>query len=334
VDSCTMQQPPSSNAASDCGNEVSVVTAIQVHSKEPSIRGESLCRYGHSGTPVYDNDVSSLRSFDEQRERKGNRLLTPHMTALPRPGSALTGNSRYFSATSTSLGTRVMSERLASGQERDRAVANGALRFVSSHNDALAEVSPEPSVISPSPTRNDENDFPMTPVTVTQASKKYCRHRLKQMQIEEGHRMDRLGFDGSSPPPEQESPLGTQPAEQTQVSRPAALHFQPSLESFRHRHHISRRVKSGTWRTRMKKTKCWRCEIESRRTASRVEFHRRYRYCIDGWPEKWSRLKENLKWTCFCRYRGYDEDSDDPAEVEHRARLGRFGGSLSEARRY
>ena len=334
ADSCTVQQPPSNNAASDCGNEVSVVTAIQVHSNEPSIRGESLCRYRHSGTPVYDNDVSSLRSFDEERERNENRLLPPHMTALPRPASALTGNSRYFSATSTSLGTRVMSIRLASGQERDRAVANGALRFVSSHNDALAEVSPEPSVISSSPTRNDENNFPITPVTVTQASKKDCRHRLRQMQIEEGHRMDRLGFDGSSPPPEQGSPLDTQPTDESQVSRPAALHFQPSLESFGHRHHISRRIKSGTWRTRMKKTKCWRCEIESRRTASRVELHRGYRYCIDGWPDRWSRLKENLKWTCFCRYRGYDEDSDDPAEVEHRARLGRFGGSLSEARRY
>ena len=333
---CNVQHSPSSHAASDCDNDVSVVTAIQIHSNGPSIRGESLCRYRHSGTPVYDNDVSSLRSFDEQCERNTNRLVTPLMNAITRPGSALTGNSRYFSAASTSLGTRVVSQRPASLQEQERAVANGALRF-GSHNEVPVIRSSELSVVSPFPTQNDENDSPMNPVTVTQASKNYCRHRLKKMQIEWGHRTVRLGFDGSSPSDEQESPLGSQradqtqsrPLEQDQPAPPVALHFQPSLESFRHRHHISRRIKSGTWRTRMNKTKCWRCEIESKRTASRVAFHRKYRYCIDGWPERWSRLKENLRWTCFCRYRAYDEDSDDPMETERRARLGRFGGSLS-----
>ena len=33
----------------------------------PLIRGESISRYRHSGTPVYDSDAASLRSFDERR---------------------------------------------------------------------------------------------------------------------------------------------------------------------------------------------------------------------------------------------------------------------------
>lgn len=332
--SCTLQLLPTSDAASNCGMKRSFVTAVPVHSNEPSVRGKSLCRYRHSGTPVYDNDASSLRSFDDQRERDGNDLLTPRVSSLPRPSSAFTGSSRYFSAASTSIRTRIVSQRLASGQEQERAVANGALRFVGGRNEVQDELTASASVVSPSPPRVDENSFPMTAVTVTQASKSYCRHRLKRMQVEEGRRPDRLGLDGSPAPPDQETPLDTQPADPNQVNRPAELQFQPSQESFGHRHHISRRIKSGTWRTRMDKTKCWRCEIESRRRASRVALHRKYRYCINGWSENWLRFKEKLKWTCFCRYRAYDEDSDDPIEVEHRARLGRFGGTLSQARRF
>lgn len=153
---------------------------VQTQVNEPLVRGESLCRYRHSGPPIYDNDASSLRSFDEQHGQGGDRLSTLNVIPLARPDSALTGNTRYFSAASRSLGTRIMSPAVVSEQEHDRAVANGALRFVGSGTTSPANVPnrlPVLSLVSPTSTGDNENDFPITPVTVTQASKIHCRHR-------------------------------------------------------------------------------------------------------------------------------------------------------------
>jgi hypothetical protein len=61
----------------------------------------------------------------------------------------------------------------------------------------------------------------------------------------------------------------------------------------------------------------------------------RRKLLCDGvaWEEWWERVREKLEWTCFCRYRGYEDDDEESAETvrvrEERARLGRFGGSLS-----
>lgn len=144
----------------------------------------------------------------------------------------------------------------------------------------------------------------------------------------------RLGLDGSVQEHTQSSTINQSP-DTNEANRPAPLRFQRSAESFGRRHHISRRIKSGTWRTRMQKTKCWRCEVESHHTASSQVLYHGYRNVMHGLNVTWNGLKETLRYTCFCRYRGYEEeDADDVSEVEERARLGRLGGDLSAVRRY
>jgi hypothetical protein len=336
MEDCVQQQAGSTvNLVED---ENFSITAMQIHSNETSIRGESLCRYRFSGTPIYDHDVSSLRSFDDQREPSRHHLVGANATPLLRPDSAFTGNSRYFSAKSTSLGTRVMSNRFDSGQEQERAVANGALRFRGRSSGQATDTLVHSPIIPPCSTPNDENDFPMTPVTVTQASRVYCRHRVKQMQLDQMRRTNQIGLDGTSTSPEGHSPTAQsshQDEDHVQNNEPAILHSQPSTDSFRRRNHISRHVRGVTWRTRMRKTKCWRCELESRRKASGKLLYHGCGKVIHGWHERWRNMKDTLRWTCFCCYRGYDDDSEENlAEVQERARLGRFGGSLSQQRRY
>lgn len=95
------------------------------------VRGEDV-RYRHSGTPVYDDDIASLREIDQSDDRDMAALLD-HPGS---PVSCKTGATRYFSAASQmGVGPR---RSIVHVQARDenrvqqaRAVANGALRFVS-----------------------------------------------------------------------------------------------------------------------------------------------------------------------------------------------------------
>jgi hypothetical protein len=105
------------------------------------VRGEDV-RYRHSGTPVYDGDTASLREIDQSDE-------LAIAASLDRPGSpvsAKTGATRFFSAASqlrmvstrpeTSMPVPVIRDAQVQAREenrvqQERAVANGALRFVS-----------------------------------------------------------------------------------------------------------------------------------------------------------------------------------------------------------
>ena len=105
------------------------------------VRGE-LVRYRHSGTPVYDDDVVSLREIDQNDDRA-------MAVSLDHPGSPVsckTGTTRYFSAAShVGMGPRGLvvntpapaipdshvHARDESRVQQERAMANGALRFVS-----------------------------------------------------------------------------------------------------------------------------------------------------------------------------------------------------------
>ena len=330
-----LQQPCQEGCEVDGGSSVANVHHSDAANAEdfvsdhepglPSIRGESSTRCRHSGMPVYDIDAASLRSADRHNEQLQAADLHGDTQCLTRAVSAQTGNSRYFSAASIGLGTQALSQ--TQSQERDqerRAVANGALRF-SGRNAIPSDATPQ------RPTPSNENAFPMIPVTVTRASRTYCPHRLAKLHREQARRHTDFNLDGTSPPPitsqdppptSGELPLPTRPTLQTMLP-------QPSVESFGHRHHISRRINHGTWRTRMKRTKCWRCELESRRTASSEALYRRMSGLFTGWGPRMERLKEKLRWTCFCRYRAYEDDSEDPEEAEERARLGRMGGNLT-----
>ncbi|KAK3675905.1 hypothetical protein LTR78_004097 [Recurvomyces mirabilis] len=57
----------------------------------------------------------------------------------------------------------------------------------------------------------------------------------------------------------------------------------------RHLHHF----RAGTWRTRMGRTRCWRCALHESRLKG------------------WARLRRMMGWTCFCRFRAYEEESEE-----------------------
>ena len=290
------------------------------HSDMALVRSESRSRYRHSGTPVYDHEASSLRSLDQ---RNVAEPLHTNVRFPVRPTSALTGNSRYFSATSVALGTTAMSNvTVRDVEQQRRAVANGALRFTNGNE--RVELNTRNSAAH-TPVHN-ENNFPITPVTITQASGEYCCHRLNELQRQ------RYDLDGTSPAPTSlptAAPNTIAGQEQPRITnQPSLVSFHPATEaeSFRHRHHISRHPIRGTWRTRMKRTKCWRCELEARRTASREALRQSYQI----WTAQMARLKERLRWTCLCRYEGYDDSSDENSfrttDAHVRTRLGRLGG--------
>jgi hypothetical protein len=105
----------------------------------PPLRGEDVDRYRPSGTPVYDRNTTSLCSVDETEDVDVTVLVTRPDT----PVSGKTGITRYFSAASQVVPNRSMSATmppltLSEPQrrirdehqtQRERAVANGALRF-------------------------------------------------------------------------------------------------------------------------------------------------------------------------------------------------------------
>ncbi|TKA40978.1 hypothetical protein B0A54_07891 [Friedmanniomyces endolithicus] len=75
----------------------------------------------------------------------------------------------------------------------------------------------------------------------------------------------------------------------------------------------------GTWRTRMGRTRCWRCSLH------------------DSKLKGWARLRRMAEWTCFCRFRAYEEDGEDEGERrwggEEVGGGHEMGGGLGEGRR-
>ncbi|KAK4553089.1 hypothetical protein LTR86_009816 [Recurvomyces mirabilis] len=64
----------------------------------------------------------------------------------------------------------------------------------------------------------------------------------------------------------------------------------------RHLHHF----RAGTWRTRMGRTRCWRCALHESRLKG------------------WTRLRRMMRWTCFCRFRAYEEESEEEERERER----------------
>lgn len=64
----------------------------------------------------------------------------------------------------------------------------------------------------------------------------------------------------------------------------------------------------------MNQTKCWRCVIESKKQTC------------------WQRFTEALEYTCFCHYRGYDDDEDP--YVPYWRRMSRKGRTSKSTGRY
>ena len=79
------------------------------------------------------------------------------------------------------------------------------------------------------------------------------------------------------------------------------LNHQEQDEHFRHMHRSK-----GTWRTRMQRTRCWRCALH------------------DSKAKGWAKIQALMEWTCFCRFKAYEEDAD--SDIELRPSRG-FGAS-------
>lgn len=215
-------------------------------------------------------------------------------------------NGRNDDSTRTTLGTRVICQNRSRHYDNNDRSPPARTSRCTRHVDLSSNVSPRLEEPSGQP---NENDFSMVPITITQASGDICRHRIVN------DSWNRYDLDGTSPTVE--------------FSTPATLCTRQDRHSFASFRQRFRLRNSGTWRSRMGKQKCWRCELESRRTAAREALYERH-VNVRGWM---IRLKEKLRYTCLCRYTAYDDDSDDgPTRsrvVEERVRLGRMGGNLN-----
>jgi hypothetical protein len=122
---------PQSPVDSEHRHDTSGLTSLD--GDRPRVRGENATRYRFSGTPIYDADAVSLRSLDEREEQ--GRIEPTANASRNRVESALSHNTRYFSALSTRQESQDVPSRCATrGQEREqerRAIANGAMRFSS-----------------------------------------------------------------------------------------------------------------------------------------------------------------------------------------------------------
>ena len=154
------------------------------------VRGEDV-RYRHSGTPVYDGDTASLREIDMSDDYALAAALSPPGS----PVSGETGATRFFSAASQlrTIATRQetstpvpmasnghVQAREGNRVQQERAVANGALRFISRTH---SEIEPVQSV-------REEVDVP---VTVTSHGRA-CLHKRGSVR---SPRSDRCEVDGA-----------------------------------------------------------------------------------------------------------------------------------------
>ena len=164
------------------------------------VRGEDV-RYRHSGTPVYDDDSTSLREMDQSDDHDMAALLH-HPES---PVSCKTGATRYFSAASQmAIGPRrsvastpapVISNvhvqaRDENRVQQDRAVANGALRFVSQRLSGTGSTRPV-----------REEAEAVVPVTITSHGKA-CLHKRGSIRAQ---KLDRSGVDGAKESEEKQS---------------------------------------------------------------------------------------------------------------------------------
>lgn len=157
------------------------------------VRGE-LVRYRHSGTPVYDRDSASLHDMDQTDDL----AMAASLSHPGSPATGKTGATRFFSAASRMVPTpeyplSSISSPAASGAEtqcRDetraqqaRAVANGALRFVSHAT----------SVVTSSGVAGPTNRETIVPVTITS----HARTRLHRHASLRSRMSSRYEIDGT-----------------------------------------------------------------------------------------------------------------------------------------
>lgn len=169
-------------ASGALGHADSVDEALRQGHIPSLIRGEDAARYRESGIPIYTPETSSLHSLDQARDEAADQNLALGTKAIKASvQSGRTAASRYFSAASRALPSRAKTTTppatVPVQSQRERAVADGALRF---------NISRDP-VQAPAAVEN------LVPVTVTRYGRR-CPHKRS---LEEEKRSSRVGgFDG------------------------------------------------------------------------------------------------------------------------------------------
>lgn len=264
--------------------------------------------------PTADTSARTPSATAQALSRRSSHNNT-NVWNCTRTESALTGSSRYFSGSSTpsALHDVVSAHAIIEREQERRAVENGALRFAArASTDDVGTTTRATHRLM-----NHENDVPNTPVITSSSMQVLCPHgRLVTKQ----HHFNLDGTSASPTPATQSTQTTTFPQSRRSVVLDA--------DSVRPHEHLTHYSPRPTWRTRMRRVKCWRCELEARRATHTIPGRHRYR----TWKEWRASFIEKLRWTCFCGYVAYDDESDDDnreAEIHERARLGRMGVELA-----
>ncbi|KAK5113824.1 hypothetical protein LTR62_003208 [Meristemomyces frigidus] len=311
----------------------------------PAVSHQGLWRC--SGSAVYELEGTSLPSQRHQGERGEEAVLEGEHNGVEignvdslamRPGTALTGTSRYFSAASVALATAhnrdepsAMTVSTTSDLEQNRGTANGNVGLVTTLSQGQATV----SRVCEEMTGPSQTSGPSTySTTIAEAiprlhienmrqrgtraqavrqksSGASCKHskcglgqRTRSPTTFTLQQLDGHGRDTDLP----STPLDPTTTRSTpQLVSPASHETVNTTHTTRTGHdscgrdgrtiHVShlRRAK-GTWRTRMQRTRCWRCALH------------------ESGLKGWKRLRRMAEWTCFRCYRAYDDEEEEEVE--------------------
>ncbi|KAK4897085.1 hypothetical protein LTR27_004978 [Elasticomyces elasticus] len=272
-------------------------------------------------TPYPNSTIRTVDLLAAFPSPPSSRQIRP--SEVPRVPSGQTGSSRYFSASSN------VAENLSPPP------FNSPARFLASPdgqetNDTHATRTPTPRPVTSRPPTAENVEAPIVPVTITSYGR-LCPHKLashlaKQQkqptiissipQLDGHHRgqhaeqadppdrdqdQPHSHHHGANYPPPQDDPP---PVPQTQAQSPtssSAIDFAvsdtPDQLPGETRLQALTRAK-GTWHHRMR-TRCWRCALH------------------EGKERGCARVWKMLRWTCFRRFRAYDEgDEDEEVELE------------------
>ncbi|KAK3632931.1 hypothetical protein LTR56_012101 [Elasticomyces elasticus] len=306
--------PERAARAADASGSGRSVSLPQCQQRAKSTVGEATS--GRT-TPYPNSTIRTVDLLASFPSPPSSRPARP--SEVPRVASGQTSSTRYFSASSN------VAENLSAPPSRARFLASpDGQETVDTH--ATRTSTPRPVTSRPPTAENVE--APIVPVTITSYGH-LCRHKLashlaKQKkqptiipsipQLDGHHRgqhaehssdrgQDQLHshhHEANFPPPQEDPPPVPQTQAQSATS-PSAIDFAvsdtPDQLPGETRLQALTRAK-GTWHHRIRRTRCWRCALH------------------EGKERGCARVWKMLRWTCFRRFRAYDEDDEDE-EIEH-----------------
>jgi hypothetical protein len=196
--------------------------------------------------------------------------------------------------------------------EQERAIANGAVRFFRLSSGQEFQSGEDSASNGVRDGSAENNDFSITPITVTSYGR-LCPRKLVEQYSVTADATPSIGLtpmtqlDGHNH--EHDHSISPRPSHEAEAS--FEHDHRPDEHETSHSIRLHKLVRAkGTWRTRMQRTRCWRCALHDSRVKG------------------WQRIRKMLTWTCFCRFKAYEDDSEDEErEREQRVReMGVRGG--------